>query len=119
MPTRTEVREISTRWGPDMGDEVGRAVAFEHTGHPIVRAFLDKTPCLAGPGEGATFFPGNPEGAGAPLVRAAAVPLLYQDELIGVLSVGARRGSDAWPVELGGGSRFWRTPPRSRSTTRG
>ncbi len=92
--------KISTRWGADVGDEVGRAVAFEHTGHPIVRTFLDKTPCIAGPGEGATFFPGNPEGAGAPLIRAAAVPLTYHDELIGVLSVGARRGSDDWPVDL-------------------
>ena len=92
--------KISTRWGADVGDEVGRAVAFEQTGHPIVRTFLDKTPCIAGPGEGAAFFPGNPEGAGAPLIRAAAVPLTYHDELIGVLSVGARRGSDDWPVDL-------------------
>src|SRR5664280_2316615 len=67
--------KISTRWGADVGDEVGRAVAFEHTAHPIVRTFLDKTPCIAGPGEGSTFFPGNPEGAKAPLIRAAAVPL--------------------------------------------
>jgi diguanylate cyclase (GGDEF)-like protein len=96
----SKAAKISTRWGADVGDEVGRAVAFEHTGHPIVRTFLDKTPCIAGPGEGATFFPGNPEGAGAPLIRAAAVPLTYHDELIGVLSVGARRGSDDWPVDL-------------------
>src|ERR1019366_8747001 len=95
----SKAAKISTRWGADVGDEVGRAVAFEHTGHPIVRTFLDKTPCIAGPGEGATFFPGNPEGAGAPLIRAAAVPLTYHDELIGVLSVGARRGSDDWPVD--------------------
>ncbi|HEX2799593.1 MAG TPA: GGDEF domain-containing protein, partial [Thermoanaerobaculia bacterium] len=96
----SKAAKISMRWGADVGDEVGRAVAFEHTGHPIVRTFLDKTPCIAGPGEGATFFPGNPEGAGAPLIRAAAVPLTYHDELIGVLSVGARRGSDDWPVDL-------------------
>ena len=92
--------KISTRWGADVGDEVGRAVAFEHTGHPIVRTFLDKTLSVAGPGEGATFFPGNAGGAGAPLIRAAAVPLAYHDELIGVLSVGARRGSEDWPVDL-------------------
>ena len=92
--------KISTRWGADVGDEVGRGVAFEQTGHPIVRTFLDKTLCIAGPGEGSTFFPGNPGGAGAPLIRAAAVPLTYHDELIGVLSVGARRGSEDWPVDL-------------------
>src|SRR5512143_2894596 len=80
--------KISTRWGEGMGDEVGRAVAFEHAEHPIVRTFLDKTPCIAGPGEGAPFVP------------AAAVPLTYHDELIGVLSVGARRGSEDWPVDL-------------------
>jgi len=92
--------KISTRWGADVGDEVGRAVAFEHTAHPIVRTFLDKTLSVAGPGEGATFFPGNAGGASAPLIRAAAVPLTYHDELIGVLSVGARRGADDWPVDL-------------------
>lgn len=92
--------KISTRWGADIGDEVGRAVAFEHTNHPIVRTFLDKMPSIAGPGEGSTFFPGNASGAGAPLIRAAAVPLAYHDELIGVLSVGARRGSEDWPVDL-------------------
>src|SRR5664280_570503 len=43
--------KISTRWGADVGDEVGRAVAFEHTGHPIVRTFLDKTLSVAGPGD--------------------------------------------------------------------
>jgi diguanylate cyclase (GGDEF)-like protein len=92
--------KISTRWGADVGDEVGRAVAFEQTGHPIVRTFLDKTLSVAGPAEGATFFPGNRGGVSAPLIRAAAVPLAYHDELIGVLSVGARRGSEDWPVDL-------------------
>src|SRR5664280_1522608 len=43
--------KISTRWGADVGDEVGRAVAFEHTGHPIVRTFLDKTLSVAGTGD--------------------------------------------------------------------
>jgi diguanylate cyclase (GGDEF)-like protein len=92
--------KISARWGTDVGDEVGLAVPFEHTEHPIIRTFLDKTPAVAGPAEGATFFPGLPGGAGAPLICAAAVPLTYHGELIGVLSVGARRGSDDWPLDL-------------------
>ena len=92
--------KISTRWGADVGDEVGRSVAFEQAGHPIVRTFLDKTLAIAGPADGAAFFPGNPGGARAPLIRAAAVPLAFHDELIGVLSVGARRGSDDWPTDL-------------------
>jgi diguanylate cyclase (GGDEF)-like protein len=92
--------KISTRWGADVGDEVGRSIAFEKTGHPIVRTFLDKALSVAGPAEGSTFFPGNPGGAGAPLIRAAAVPLTYHGELIGVLSVGARRGNEEWPVDL-------------------
>jgi diguanylate cyclase (GGDEF)-like protein len=91
--------KISARWGTDMGDEVGRAVPFEQSGHPIVRTFLDKTPTVAGPGEGFTFFPGILAGARAPLLCAAAVPLAFHDELIGVLSVGARRGSEDWPVD--------------------
>jgi diguanylate cyclase (GGDEF)-like protein len=92
--------KISTRWGADVGDEVGRAVPFDRTAHPIVRTFLDKMPTVAGPAEGSSFFPGLPGGGGAPLICAAAVPLTYHDELIGVLSVGARRGSDDWPVDL-------------------
>jgi diguanylate cyclase (GGDEF)-like protein len=92
--------KIVVRWGADVGDELGRAVPFDQGAHPIVRTFLDKTLAVAGPSEGASFFPGNAAGGAAPLIRAAAVPLTYHDELIGVLSVAARRGVDDWPVDL-------------------
>ncbi len=98
-PASKSVR-IGARWGADVGDELGRAVPFDQTSQPIVRTFLDKTLAVAGPAEGASFFPGNPGGGAAPLIRAAAVPLTYHDELIGVLSVAARRGVDDWPVDL-------------------
>ncbi len=92
--------KIGARWGADVGDELARAVPFDQTSHPVVRTFLDKTLAVAGPAEGASFFPGNAGGGAAPLIRAAAVPLTYHDELIGVLSVAARRGVDDWPVDL-------------------
>jgi diguanylate cyclase (GGDEF)-like protein len=92
--------KIGARWGADVGDDLARAVPFDNTSHPIVRTFLDKTLAVAGPAEGASFFPGNAAGGSAPLIRAAAVPLTYHDELIGVLSVAARRGVDDWPVDL-------------------
>jgi diguanylate cyclase (GGDEF)-like protein len=91
---------IVARWGADVGDELARAVAFDQSSHPIVRTFLDKTPAVAGPAEGASFFPGNAGPGTRPLIRAAAVPLTYHDELIGVLSVAARQGTDDWPVDL-------------------
>lgn len=91
---------IVARWGADVGDEIARAVPFEQAAHPIVRTFLDKTLAIAGPAEGASFYPGNAGGGAAPLIRAAAVPLTFHDELIGVLSVAARRGVDDWPVDL-------------------
>ncbi|MFI5197879.1 MAG: GAF domain-containing protein [Thermoanaerobaculia bacterium] len=92
--------KISTRWGVDVGDGLGLSIAFEKKGHPVVRTFLDKVLSVAGPADGATFFPGSPGGAGAPLIRAAAVPLTYHDEIIGVLSVGARRGNEEWQGDL-------------------
>ena len=36
-----------------------RAVPFDQASHPIVRTFLDKTLAIAGPAEGAAFFPGQ------------------------------------------------------------
>jgi len=92
--------KIAARWGADVGDDLARAVPFDQASHPIVRTFLDKTLAIAGPAEGASFFPGNSGGGAAPLIRAAAVPLTFHDELIGVLSVAARRGVDDWPVDL-------------------
>ncbi|HTS03642.1 MAG TPA: GAF domain-containing protein, partial [Thermoanaerobaculia bacterium] len=92
--------KIGARWGADVGDDLARAVPFDQSTHPIVRTFMDKTLAVAGPAEGASFFPGNAGGGAAPLIRAAAVPLTYHDELIGVLSIAARRGVDDWPVDL-------------------
>jgi diguanylate cyclase (GGDEF)-like protein len=98
--TASKSVRIGARWGGDVGDEIGRAVPFDQATHPVVRTFLDKTLAIAGPAEGASFFPGNTGGGAAPLIRAAAAPLTYHDELIGVLSVAARRGIDDWPVDL-------------------
>ena len=92
--------KISARWGVDVGDDLARAVPFDQSAHPIVRTFLDKTLVVAGPAEGAAFFPGNSGGGAAPLIRAAAVPLTFHEELIGVFSIAARRGVDDWPVDL-------------------
>ena len=59
--------KIGARWGADVGDELARAVPVRpDSTHPIVRTFLDKTLAVAGPAEGATFFPGA-GGRAAPL----------------------------------------------------
>jgi diguanylate cyclase (GGDEF)-like protein len=91
---------IVARWGVDVGDDLSRAVPFDQASHPVVRTFMDKTPAIAGPQEGASFFPGNAAPGVVPPIRAAAVPLTYHDELIGVLSIAARHGTDDWPVDL-------------------
>ena len=102
--------KISTRWGADVGDEVGRAVAFEQTGHPIVRTFLDKTMSVAGPAEGATFFPGNASGANGAADprgrRAAHVPRRAHRRPLGRRAARRRR--------LAGGPQGAARPPRGR-----
>lgn len=95
---------VSTRYGADISGEMGRSVPTDQTGHPVVRCLVEKTLGLLGEGEAATLFP--PSAAtpmpGPPVVRAAIVPLVYQDEMIGVLSLAGRRGGEAWPADLSG-----------------
>jgi diguanylate cyclase (GGDEF)-like protein len=93
---------ITTRFGADVGDALNSVVGVDKTTHPVARTFLDKTLTLSATTEGAAFFPGNPPGAGAPLLRAAAIPLLYADELVGVLSIAGRGGKEEWPPDLKG-----------------
>ena len=92
--------QVSTRWGADVGGEAARAIPTERAAHPVVQAFLEKSLVLVEEREAAELYPPGP--AGPPIVRGALVPLVYQEERIGVLSLGLRRGSASWPADLVG-----------------
>ncbi|HEV8268473.1 MAG TPA: sensor domain-containing diguanylate cyclase, partial [Thermoanaerobaculia bacterium] len=92
--------QITTRWGADVGGEVGRLIPADKTSHPVVRCFTDKTLVIASEAEAREIFPVSPGSAGAPLARAVVVPLIFQNELCGIVSVVGRRGAESWPTEL-------------------
>ncbi len=77
---------LSARWGADVGDSGLLAVPSDDAAHPAVGALLDREGRTASGYSAAAIFPGA--------ARLAAVPLLYNDEPVGVLSVAARRGDD-------------------------
>lgn len=99
---QTKSLRVLAHWGGDGSSEGLRAVPTESSNHPVVRAWLDKTLVLVDEKEIATLYPGMPAGSGQGSLRAAAVPLLYQDEQIGVLTFAFRPLGNAWPSELGG-----------------
>lgn len=98
---QTKSLRVLAQWGADPGGDGLRSVPTEEVDHPVVRAWQQKALVLVGDVEiGALYpsaLPGNPHPP-----RAAAVPLLYQDEQIGVLTFAFRLPGDAWPSELGG-----------------
>jgi diguanylate cyclase (GGDEF)-like protein len=99
---QTKSLRVLAQWGGDAGAEGPRIVPTEDAGHPVVRAWLEKELVLVGEKDFATLYPpavGRTVPSGQ---RAAAVPLLYQDEQIGVLTLSFRSAGDAWPSELGG-----------------
>jgi len=98
---QAKILEVSARWGSESTGDVGRTVAKERTSHPIVRAFLEKGLVLLNDAELADLFP-SAAPSGTPITRAAVVPLVYQDEAVGVLSLGLRRGSTPWSADVAG-----------------
>jgi diguanylate cyclase (GGDEF)-like protein len=100
---QTKSLRVLAHWGGDATGEVPRVVPTESVGHPVVRAWLEKSLVLIGEKEVGALLPPaagrTPPPAG---LRAVAVPLLYQDEQIGVLTLSFRAPGDAWPSELGG-----------------
>ena len=93
--------EVTARWGSDSGGDVGASVRTDRHGHPVVRAFLERGLVLANEAETESLFSSGST-SGAPIARAAVVPLVYQDEPVGVLSLGLRRGSTPWSADLAG-----------------
>jgi diguanylate cyclase (GGDEF)-like protein len=94
--------EVTARWGLDSSGDAGRTVATDKTSHPVVRAFLEKGLVLVNDAEaGDLFSPASPS-SGAPIARAAVVPLVHQDEPVGLLSLGLRRGSAPWSGDVAG-----------------
>lgn len=99
---QTKSLRVLASWGSDGGADGPRVVPTERTDHPVVRSWQEKTLVLVGEGEIASLYPA-PAATQAPAgLRAAAVPLLYQDEQIGVLTFAFRASGEAWPPELGG-----------------
>lgn len=99
---QTKSLRVLASWGGEGGGETHRTVPTESSDHPVVRAWLEKTLVLVSEAEVATLYP-PPAGGTVPAnLRAAAVPLLYQDEQIGVLTFAFRTLGQAWPSELGG-----------------
>ncbi len=99
---QTKSLRVLAHWGGDGSSEGLRAVPTESADHPVVRAWLEKTLVLVDEKEIATLYPAAAAGAGPGSLRAAAVPLLYQDEQIGVLTFAFRSQGSTWPSELGG-----------------
>ena len=93
---------VSARWGSDGSGDPSRMVPTEQTSHPVVRAFLEKSLVLLNDVELADLFPANFPPSTSAVTRAAVVPLVYQDEPIGILALGLRRGSAPWSTDLAG-----------------
>ena len=81
--------QLSARWGADVGDAAVLPVPTSESGHPVVRALLERTARGAAGREAAAVF------AGAS--RLAVVPMLYHEEPVGVLTVAGRRGDEFTP----------------------
>jgi len=94
---QTKSLRVLAHWGGDGGADVPRVVPTEHVWHPVVRAWQEKALVLVGEKDLPALYPSASGG-----LRAVAVPLLYQDEQIGVLTLTLRAAGDAWPSELGG-----------------
>lgn len=84
--TDSRMVRLSARWGADVGDSGLLSVPSNDAAHPAVGALLTRTARTASGPSAAAIFPGA--------ARLAAVPLLFNEEPVGVLSVAARRGED-------------------------
>ena len=99
---QTKSLRVLAQWGSDGSGDGLRSIPTESSDHPVVRAWLEKTLVLVDEKEIATLYPAVATSAGHGNLRAAAVPLLYQDEQIGVLTWAFRSQGSTWPSELGG-----------------
>lgn len=99
---QSKTLEVTARWGSESAGDSGRTVATDRTTHPVVRAFLEKGLVLVTDADAADLFSGASPSGGAPISRAAVVPLVHQDEPVGLLSLGLRRGSSSWSTDVAG-----------------
>ncbi|MEO6323099.1 MAG: diguanylate cyclase [Thermoanaerobaculia bacterium] len=83
----------SARAGERRAD-VPRSLPLERATHPIVRAFTERKTIVA---EEAGLS-GTPSGAG---LRWAVVPVAFQDQLLGLLSVGRLLDAPPWDSSIG------------------
>ena len=99
---QTKSLRVLAHWGSDGASDSPRVVPTENLEHPVVRAWLEKSLVLVAEPEIGALYPPVPGGADTSALRAAAVPLLYQDEQIGVLTLSFRAQGEGWPSELAG-----------------
>ncbi len=99
---QTKSLRVLAHWGGDPGGEAPPVVPTENVGHPVVRAWLEKSLVLIAEKDVAALHLPTRGGSPPAGLRAVAVPLLYQDEQIGVLTLSFRVAGEAWPTELGG-----------------
>jgi diguanylate cyclase (GGDEF)-like protein len=89
---------VTSRWGAEVGGEIGRSVAIEESGNPAARAYFERTLVVTGEDGIAELYA---KSSGPPVVRAAALAIVFQEELLGLLTVARRRGSEPWPPDFG------------------
>jgi diguanylate cyclase (GGDEF)-like protein len=89
---------VTSRWGAEVGGEIGRSLAIEESGNPAARAYFERTLVVTGEDGVAELYA---KSSGPPVVQAAALAIVFQDELLGLLTVARRRGSDSWTPDFG------------------
>ena len=97
---QTKSLRVLAQAGTDPGGDAPRLVATENGGHPVVRAWAEKSLVLVGDGEIGALYPGV--GLGPDGRKAMAAPLLFHDEQIGVLTFSLRSQGGTLPSELAG-----------------
>ena len=96
---QTKSLRVLAQGGSDPSGDAARHVPTESSGHPVVRAWAEKSLILVDEAEIGTLYPGGGATSG---LRAIAAPLLFQDVQIGVLTFAFRSPGGPWPAELAG-----------------
>lgn len=99
---QTKSLRVLAQGGAEPAGDGPRHVPTENVGHPVVRAWGEKSLVLVDEEEIGTLHPAPPGATGPRGLRAIAAPLLFQDEQIGVLTFAFRSEGGPWPQELAG-----------------
>ncbi len=83
--------QVSARWGAEGGSELGTSVPLSDSAHPVVRVFQESIQTPASDTDTAVLF--SHTGSGPPLEKALLAAIVHQNERLGVLVIGFRRGT--------------------------